>query len=412
VVMSAVGKPFLSTGGIVNSASFTSGIVPGVLTGALLDASMLPAGGPYPFSYTVSDPGCGEASSLVILYISSYPDPGADTTITVCRTASPFGLLSLLGGDPDQGGSWTTLNGTPVGSTFDPATSNSASFRYNLTGEAPCNDTSAVLNIFVNDLPNAGPDATLLECATGTLDLNTVLTPDAQAGGTWLDNDNTGQLTGAVLNLGGLSAGPHPFTYLVIVPACGSDTANYLLTAAEAVRLVDTVLTCDEVDRTYTVSVTIEGGDPASYSVSGLDGTITPQPPYVFTSIPLYTSQSFSMIVTDTNNCGPRVLEGVTPCDFDEPVFVPESFTPNGDGANDAFVIPGIEGYPENTIAIFNRWGSEVYSAAGYDNRTVIWKGSADNALLSGDLPTGTYYYVLELGKGLEPLKGFVYLNR
>ena len=408
---------FNSLGGSPDAGGvWTSGSVPGVLTGNLLDASLLPQGGPYPFSYTVTDQGCGETSSVVDIYVSEFADPGSDTTITVCSTANPFGLFNLLGGDPDPGGNWTTLNGVAVSATFDPASDNSGSFRYNLNGDAPCNDTSAVITVTVNDPPNAGADAAPLECNSGSLEMNTLLLPDAQAGGSWIDNGNTGLLTGPpnnpLLDLGGLAAGVHPFTYLLTVPSCGTDMASYLLTAVEAVRVTDTVLVCNEQDRTYTVSVTIEGGDPATYIVTGLEGTITAQAPYIFSSLPLLTSQDFNIIVTDTNDCGPRVVEGGTPCVFEDAVFVPESFTPNGDGANDVFVIPGIEGYPNNTIDIFNRWGGEVFSGAGYDNKTVVWDGTAENALLPGDPPTGTYYYVLELGNGTEPLKGFVYLNR
>ena len=162
----------------------------------------------------------------------------------------------------------------------------------------------------------------------------------------------------------------------------------------------------------YAVTLAIAGGDPATYAVTGLEGAIAPGPPYVFTSIPIITSQPFSITVTDANNCGPRVVEGVSPCRFIDEVLVPESFTPNGDNVNDVLIIPGIEGFPRNTISIFNRWGAEVYKAAGYDNRSVVWKGVSDNAMIPGDLPTGTYYYVLELGNGVEPFKGFIYLNR
>ncbi len=391
---------------------WTSGSVPGILTGSFLNATLLPPGGPYPFSYTVTQPGCGEASSAVSLFISPWADPGGDTTVSVCRTSNAFSLFNLLTGAPDQGGTWTTGNGNPANSTFDPETGIAGTYVYNLVGAAPCNDTAASVTIVVNDPPDAGPDGNLLECNSGTLNLNTTLQPGAQTGGTWADNGNTGQLVGPLLNLVNLDQGLYLFTYIRVVPSCGVDQATYTLTVAEPVRVSDTLLVCNEEDRTYSVQVTIEGGDPTTYSVTGLDGTISPVAPYTFTSTPLLTSQSFSIVVNDTNDCGPKTVEGTTPCVFDDPVFVPESFTPNGDNINDLLIIPGIEGYPGNTIDIFNRWGAEVYSAAGYNNATVVWDGTCETALLAGDLPTATYYYVLDLGNSVEPLRGFIYLNR
>ena len=66
-------------------------------------------------------------------------------------------------------------------------------------------------------------------------------------------------------------------------------------------------------------------------------------------------------------------------------IVIPNVFTPNEDGKNDAFVIPGIEAY-ENEITIVNRWGGTIYHSKAYQND---WKGEGLNE--------GTYYYVIKV---------------
>jgi gliding motility-associated-like protein/uncharacterized repeat protein (TIGR01451 family) len=78
----------------------------------------------------------------------------------------------------------------------------------------------------------------------------------------------------------------------------------------------------------------------------------------------------------------------------DQTFFIPEAFTPNGDGKNDFFVIKGITG-TENTLTIYNRWGNIVYKMDNYDN---TWEGmpNVGGTLGNSKLPQGTYYYILE----------------
>jgi gliding motility-associated-like protein len=90
---------------------------------------------------------------------------------------------------------------------------------------------------------------------------------------------------------------------------------------------------------------------------------------------------------------------------------VPGGFSPNGDNINDVFVIQGLDEYPDNSLSIFNRWGSIVYQSAPYNND---WDGSpTEGVVLMGDkVTTGTYFYILELGNGTEPLKGSIEIKR
>ncbi len=66
-------------------------------------------------------------------------------------------------------------------------------------------------------------------------------------------------------------------------------------------------------------------------------------------------------------------------------------FTPNGDGANDQWVIDGLYSYSENELQVFNRWGSLVFEAKPY---TGNWDGRSKKDEL---LPAATYYYILKL---------------
>jgi len=116
--------------------------------------------------------------------------------------------------------------------------------------------------------------------------------------------------------------------------------------------------------------------------------------------------------VQDAFGCEIVRLAGVSPCDFEEAVFIPESFSPNGDGVNETFAIPGIEGYPDNSMIIFNRWGGKMFEGVGYDNNAVVWDGTSPEATVSGPAPSGTYFYILDLGNGEEALTGYIYLNR
>lgn len=77
----------------------------------------------------------------------------------------------------------------------------------------------------------------------------------------------------------------------------------------------------------------------------------------------------------------------------------PNAFTPNGDGIHDRWEIPYLSDYKEATIAVFNRYGQQVYRANGY---TTPWDGKSNGK----DLPAGTYYYIINLGTGIKPLTG------
>jgi gliding motility-associated-like protein/uncharacterized repeat protein (TIGR01451 family) len=104
------------------------------------------------------------------------------------------------------------------------------------------------------------------------------------------------------------------------------------------------------------------------------------------------------------NNVGTATVV-VGPRSIDESGFVFNQFSPNGDGVNDVLQINDIQNYPNNTLEIFDRNGNQVFSVSRYDN---TWTGDGTN----GQLPKGTYFYVMNLGDGSEVKKGWIQIMR
>ncbi|GGB67034.1 hypothetical protein GCM10007424_03800 [Flavobacterium suaedae] len=80
---------------------------------------------------------------------------------------------------------------------------------------------------------------------------------------------------------------------------------------------------------------------------------------------------------------------------------IPRGISPNNDNQNDNFDLSGLNA---QKVIIFNRYGKEVYSKTNYTNE---WNGQTDNG---DELPTGTYFYVVETTSGSKT--GWVYVNR
>jgi gliding motility-associated-like protein len=106
-------------------------------------------------------------------------------------------------------------------------------------------------------------------------------------------------------------------------------------------------------------------------------------------------------------------------------VTVHNAFSPNGDGINEVFIIDNIDDtlcYPDNTVAIYNRWGVLVFETSGYNNTSRAFKGISDGRSTisqSSGLPTGTYFYILNYtsidgngGVNTNTKDGYLYLTK
>ncbi len=106
-------------------------------------------------------------------------------------------------------------------------------------------------------------------------------------------------------------------------------------------------------------------------------------------------------------------VTGIGGCNVQDDVFIkvlkqpeiPNAFSPNGDGINDLWVIKYLESYPGTIVEIYNRYGQILFRSVGYDKP---WDGTFKGK----QVPSGTYYYIVDPKNNRKQIAGFVDIVR
>ncbi|MFM7731236.1 MAG: gliding motility-associated C-terminal domain-containing protein, partial [Flavobacteriales bacterium] len=98
-------------------------------------------------------------------------------------------------------------------------------------------------------------------------------------------------------------------------------------------------------------------------------------PTWIFPDIETDTPYEVCLFATNEFGCSDTLCQDVTVDPVLE-IFVPNAFTPDGDGINDVF-LPIVQGVVSNTYKcwVFNRWGDPVFYT---ENRDQAWTGGND----------------------------------
>jgi len=339
-----------------------------------------------------SAPQCRVYSNAITVTVSDMPSVNAGSNSPVC---SQDDLQLNSSGGPSY--LWTG----PAGFTSTQANPVVAAISYAQAGTYSVTVTNA-----------AG-------CTkTGTADVVVLLSPDAI-----ISQDKYTICEGDTIQLEGSGGNSYSWT-----PATGISNASipnplvYPLDTTVYMLIVTSANGC-KGNATVTVNV---AGPPAAHagpdkvlaiggqaqlqgSVEGSGYSFNWKPPMYISSVSELTPSvtppvdtSYILTATSTLGCGESsdtVFVKVFPG-----LYVPDAFSPNGDGRNDTWNIPGLGAYKNFELRVFNRWGGLVFYAK---DAVKGWDG-----MMGGkELPTGVYTYLLQIPSGPK-LKGWVLLIR
>ncbi|WP_340202188.1 gliding motility-associated C-terminal domain-containing protein, partial [Ascidiimonas sp. W6] len=138
------------------------------------------------YTYTLAATAiCLEDSATVTITLETPPNAGLDNSIDLCTNDTNLDLFTILGGNPDAGGTWLPALDSGTG-VFDPAIDNAGTYTYTVTGANVCADDSATVTVSLNTAPNSGSNNSITLCADdSSINLLDLLGINADSGGTW-----------------------------------------------------------------------------------------------------------------------------------------------------------------------------------------------------------------------------------
>jgi gliding motility-associated-like protein len=127
-----------------------------------------------------------------------------------------------------------------------------------------------------------------------------------------------------------------------------------------------------------------------------LDCRECPNPIALPTQTTTYTATIYySENGTTCTNSDSVTIEVLKVCD-NSVIYIPNTFTPNGDGLNDVFMIRGLAATKINNFRVFDRWGKLVFEATKGEPNEPRWGWDGNDA--SGKkLNAAVYVYTYEI---------------
>jgi gliding motility-associated-like protein len=185
------------------------------------------------YTYTVSGGACPAVSATVQMTVLGGPNAGQNNAVALCSSGPAVGLMGLLSGSPQSGGTWTGPNNLPVPFMISPDTAMAGSYTYTVEGNASCPDASAVVSISISQAVYAGSDTSLGVCSTGMpVALFSILGGSPNAGGAWTMNPGHIPVPN-VLDPATASSGAYIYTVQGPVP-CPADSAQITISVTQA----------------------------------------------------------------------------------------------------------------------------------------------------------------------------------
>jgi gliding motility-associated-like protein len=178
-----------------------------------------------------------------------------------------------------------------------------------------------------------------------------------------------------------INLAPGAYTFRVTDAAGVNATGTVTITEPARITIVPNLTCSDGPANNGGASVQVAGG-AGDYKFRWSNGVTTP-------TLSNVGKGNYSVIIEDKNGCQLPYTARIMGCNEVDICYSGLSIiTPNGDGANDVFLINCVRDFPSR-LRIYDRFGMQVYEQPGYDNS---WNG-VNSA--GEQLPEGAYMWVL-----------------
>lgn len=362
----------------------------GGLTGDIFTTTGV-AGGVYHFKYAVTNFCNVTDEAIVTITLNTIQTAPVLAPITPVCEGTDVALAAAITVIPNAVYAWTGPNGFTSSQPKPTLTSanTTASGVYSLVVTVNgCPSPAADVIVLVNPYPQFAIEGDAVLCDGQTTELSVNPSNFTTATYKWyLDNALQPAATDARIEISatgtyrvevttGMCTTPAEF---LVLP--NTNAFDVMLEAGcENERYVIRISNLGEIQD--VASITWEG--PGGFNAVGESADITDGATGIYTAV-----------VTNTNGCSATADVPVT----NTHCFIPRGISPGDGQYNDNFDLSNLG---VRHIKIFNRYGLQVYEKANYLNE---WYGQSDK----GDLPTGTYFYVITLSEGKQ-VTGWVYL--